>query len=118
LADIRERIITGDPPRHGGRRVKVERKPSKETEKGSINPEIQLQKPPKVEEIKIGIRPENGIFLHFETDADNKLREEIETMAKQFRRTPDQQILWLCQNEINIHAELLKEAAQAGSECG
>jgi len=52
----------------------------------------------------------NCIVLHFQSPADHKLREAIEAMAKQYRRTPDQQILWLCQMEIDGQNELLKEA--------
>ena len=61
-------------------------------------------------DVEMEIEIFNGIFLHFDTADDHKLREAIVAQARQFRRTPEQQILWLCQNEIKIHEELIKEA--------
>lgn len=52
------------------------------------------------------------IILSFETEADRKLLEAIETAARHFRRTPDQQILWMCQSEMDLQDELIKEAAK------
>jgi hypothetical protein len=72
----------------------------------------------KVEENGKSVMPdpdwisENIIMIPIRTDADRKLLEAIGDQAQQYRRTTDQQILWLCQNEIKIHNELLKEAAE------
>ena len=56
------------------------------------------------------VPPGDVIVLAFKTPADRKLLEKIEIMARQYRRTVDQQILWICQNERQLHEDLLKEA--------
>lgn len=58
-------------------------------------------------------RNKNIIMLNFESEADQKLLDAIGTLARQYRRTPDQQILWMVQNEKQLHEELLKEAGNA-----
>ena len=131
LADIKEKILRGAPvTRKSVKSRKVEAKPEIKPESGVDSGGSTLQVAAEVEEAsrhsgpdpesRTIIQPikyiesisENAIILLFETDADQKLREVIEIQARQYRRTPDQQILWLCQNEIKIHNELLKEAAE------
>jgi len=51
-----------------------------------------------------------SIIIRFETDEDRKLLKTIELIAKRQRRTPDQQIFWMCQCEIDRIAALEKEA--------
>jgi len=51
-----------------------------------------------------------SIIIRFETDEDRKLLKTIEAIAKRQRRTPDQQILWMCQCEIDLQGDLMKEA--------
>jgi hypothetical protein len=129
LVDIRERIIVGDMPRPGGRgskHVKVEEKTKKDTKKGAIEKGSRPQEAPKVERkandkvptLLSSVLAGDVIMLNFDTDFDRKLLKAIEVWAEQYRRTPDQQILWFCQNNINLLTELLKEAAPTGSECG
>lgn len=59
---------------------------------------------PRHEQGSINLHP--SIRLLFITNADAKLLAAIEDQARQYRRTPDQQILWICQNDIQLREAL------------
>lgn len=102
LAGIREKIMKGE--------IKCGPRPSAHL-KGELPRRDRRKREVLVATGLIAAGP-SSIILLFETDADHKLREAIEDMAKNFRRTAEQQIMWICQNEMKIHSELLKEAGK------
>ncbi len=126
--------FTGKPKlRRGKYKRKVESKPQIKPEtcpglrSGSGAPQSGSPPPvsPKVEETKIHVIPDADpvsrkagipnddadiIILRFQTEADHKLLAALAALAQQYRRTPDQQILWMVQNQKQLHEDLIKEA--------
>ena len=128
LAEVKEKIINGGVTRGGSKLRKnktVKAKAENGGDCGAVVTGSSPSRPAKVEgyhslssEESITSVPHSHshvpsrdvIVLAFKTPADWKLLEKIEIMARQYRRTVDQQILWICQNERQLHEDLLKEA--------
>lgn len=103
LAEIRELILAGNVTR--GRHTLLKKREAEE--KPDTEPEIgAVPVPTRVKNLlKAGA---DTITLYFTSDTDRALLRAITEQAEQYRRTVDQQILWLCQNELlNQEAEIM-----------
>lgn len=86
LVDIKGKILSGEVTTRTGPKKQSEKQKTEEQLK------IQIEKKSKT--------TQDIIVLHFKSEIDLQVKACIEKEAVYNRRTPDQQILWICQNSF------------------